>query len=321
MKAEYQEQMDALVAEINAVKAEIEASENPAYDTERIESEIAALDKKTDALVTEIAVADKFAKAAIAANDKAYENAQKAIDKLTKNVTDSKAKLDKYTDTNAQSGKFASKYKLIEQKIAEQQAKLDKLYAEGKAAKYELEDDWIAEFVTEPIAEIEDAAAYRQITSDFKNLENQYKEFDAIQINEALYLPSDIKKIKAAKENIKNGIYGTYDEEGELIADGMEQKIAKDLTNATSGKNYKANLKTINDLLEQIVMTTELIKNSIISPEGDVNHDGVVNGLDIQKVITDGIVPGIYDEDYDINKDNKVNGLDIQEIIKRILGL
>ena len=317
VKAEYQEQMDALVAEINAVKAEIAASENPAYDTDRIESEIAALGKKVDALVAEIAAEDKTVKAAIAANTAAYEAAQKNIDALTKLVTDSKAKLDKYTDTNAQSGKFASKYKLIEDKIAKEQANLDELYAAGKAATYGVSLDENDDVMT-PLAEIEDAAAYRQITSDFKNLEAKYTEFDALQVDASLYLPSDIKKINAAKEDIKNRIYGTY-VNGKLTKDGLEQTIAKDLTNATSGKNYEVNLKEVNDLLDKIEETTELIKSSIISPEGDVNGDGVVNGLDIQEVIK-GIVEDSNDANLDINGDGKVNGLDIQKIINFILG-
>ena len=176
VKAEYQDEMDALVAEIEAVKAEIEASDNPAYDTDRIESEIAALDKEVDALLNEINTADAAAKAKIAANDAAKEKAQEAIDAMTKQVADSKEKIDAYSDANAHSEKFQSKYKLIEDKIAAEQAALDALAAEGKADEYV--PKYIDTDVTKAIAEIEDAAANRQINSELKALQAEFERLN-----------------------------------------------------------------------------------------------------------------------------------------------
>jgi hypothetical protein len=60
------------------------------------------------------------------------------------------------------------------------------------------------------------------------------------------------------------------------------------------------------------------VKFEATSKKGDVNKDGLVDGTDIQEVIT-FMLKSEYDVDADVNKDGMVDGTDIQEIISIML--
>lgn len=333
VKADYQDEMDALIAEIDAVKAEIEASENPAYDTDRIESEIAALDKKADALLADIETADKAAKAAIEANDKAAEKYQKDLDAATKAVADSKAKIDKYSEASAHSENFQSKYKLIEDKIAAEQAALDALAAKGQAAEYKAK--YTAEDLAKAILEIEDAAANRQVNAELADLQTKFAEFSSIYVDESNYTPTDLKTIKDAITDIENRINGTYDD-GKLTKNGLVQDIADDLTNVTSEKNLSKRQKEIKDLLTKMEETKKVIEDNKLTPDepiepsvvpGDVTGTGSVDDADFDKFVEDFLndnLPSAGDANfaaYDANGDGQVDIADVQAIFNLSMGL
>ena len=333
VKAEYQDEMDALIAEIDAVKAEIEASENPAYDTDRIESEIAALDKKADALLADIETADKAAKAAIEANDKAAEKYQKNLDAATKAVADSKAKIDKYSEASAHSENFQSKYKLIEDKIAAEQAALDALAAKGQAAKYKAK--YTAEDLAKAILEIEDAAANRQVNAELADLQTKFAEFSSIYVDESNYTPTDLKTIKDAITDIENRINGTYDD-GKLTKNGLVQDIADDLTNVTSEKNLSTRQKEIKALLTKMEETKKVIEDNKLTPDepiepsvvpGDVTGTGSVDDADFDKFVEDFLndnLPSAGDANfaaYDANGDGQIDIADVQAIFNLSMGL
>ena len=333
VKADYQDEMDALIAEIDAVKAEIEASENPAYDTDRIESEIAALDKKADALLKDIETADKAAKAAIEANDKAAEKYQKDLDAATKAVADSKAKIDKYSEASAHSENFQSKYKLIEDKIAAEQAALDALAAKGQAAEYKAK--YTAEDLAKAILEIEDAAANRQVNAELADLQTKFAEFSSIYVDESNYTPTDLKTIKDAITDIENRINGTYDD-GKLTKNGLVQDIADDLTNVTSEKNLSKRQKEIKDLLTKMEETKKVIEDNKLTPDepiepsvvpGDVTGTGSVDDADFDKFVEDFLndnLPSAGDANfaaYDANGDGQVDIADVQAIFNLSMGL
>ena len=52
---------------------------------------------------------------------------------------------------------------------------------------------------------------------------------------------------------------------------------------------------------------------------GDVNGDGVVNGLDVQPFI-DVLLPGDYQAEADMNEDLAVNGLDVDPFVAAVVG-
>ena len=333
VKADYQDEMDALIAEIDAVKAEIEASENPAYDTDRIESEIAALDKKADALLADIETADKAAKAAIEANDKAAEKYQKDLDAATKAVADSKAKIDKYSEANAHSENFQSKYKLIEDKIAAEQAALDALAAKGEAAKYKAK--YTAIDLKKAILEIEDAAANRQVNAELADLQTKFAEFSSIYVDESNYTPTDLKTIKDAITDIENRINGTY-VDGKLTKNGLVQDIADDLTNVTSETNLSTRQTEIKALLTKMEETKKVIEDNKLTPDepiepsvvpGDVTGTGSVDDADFDKFVEDFLndnLPSAGDANfaaYDANGDGQVDIADVQAIFNLSMGL
>lgn len=334
VKAEYQDEMNDLVAAIEAVQAEIEASENPAYDTDRIESEIAALDKKADALLADIETADKDAKDAIEANDKAAEKYQKNLDAATKAVADSKAKIDKYSEASAHSENFQSKYKLIEDKIAAEQAALDALAAKGQAAKYKAK--YTATDLEKAILEIEDAAANRQVNAELADLQTKFAEFSSIYVDESNYTPTDLKTIKDAITDIENRINGTYNEYGTLTKNGLVQDIADDLTNVTSEKNLSTRQTEIKALLTKMEETKKVIEDNKLTPDepiepsvvpGDVTGTGSVDDADFDKFVEDFLndnLPSAGDANfaaYDANGDGQVDIADVQAIFNLSMGL
>ena len=333
VKAEYQDEMNDLVAAIEAVQAEIEASENPAYDTDRIESEIAALDKKADALLKDIETADKAAKAAIEANDKAAEKYQKDLDAATKAVADSKAKIDKYSEASAHSENFQSKYKLIEDKIAAEQAALDALAAKGQADKYKAK--YTAKDLANAILEIEDAAANRQVNAELADLQTKFAEFSSIYVDESNYTPTDLKTIKDAITDIENRINGTYDD-GKLTKNGLVQDIADDLTNVTSEENLSTRQKEIKALLTKMEETKKVIEDNKLTPDepiepsvvpGDVTGTGSVDDADFDKFVEDFLndnLPSAGDANfaaYDANGDGQIDIADVQAIFNLSMGL
>jgi hypothetical protein len=52
---------------------------------------------------------------------------------------------------------------------------------------------------------------------------------------------------------------------------------------------------------------------------GDMNHDGVVNGLDVDPFV-DVLLNGSFDPSADMNRDAQVNGLDVDPFVDAVIG-
>jgi hypothetical protein len=52
---------------------------------------------------------------------------------------------------------------------------------------------------------------------------------------------------------------------------------------------------------------------------GDVNLDGIVNGLDVDPFV-DVLLNGPYQAEADMNEDTEVNGLDVDPFVEAVVG-
>lgn len=291
VKAKYEGDMADLVTQVGIVRNEIKDSENPAFDTERIESEIAALDKAVDALNAKIKTDNDAAKAAAAVNQTAYNTKLAELEGYETQISNSKTKLDEtFTEATAKSENFAAKYKILEDKIAEAKTKNEELAANGEAIS--TVDTELQTAVTKGIAAIEDAAAYRQVNAELKNLQAKFAELKAIVVNESNYTPTDLKAINDNKTDIDQRINGTYDTDGNLTKNGLVQDIQSDLTTLESETNLATRQAEIKALLEEIEDTETIINDNKLTPDADPEPDkrGHISSSDEEDITSDDIL-------------------------------
>ena len=324
VKTKYEEDMAAIVTQIANVRKEIEASENPAFDSERINNEIEALNNAVEALNKKIEAEDETAK-------KAYNTKLAELEGYEALIAASKTKLDEYTEATAKSENFAALYKIIEDKIAAAKTKNEELAAEGNAVA--TVDTDLKNTVTDRIAAIEDAAANRQVNAELKDLQAKFAILKAIVINESNYTPTDLKTINDNKTDIDKRINGTYDAEGKLTKNGLVQDIQSDLNKAESAKNLATRQTEIADLIKKIEETTDIINDGKIKPEpeiipGDITGTGEVTDDDVEAMIKKvADLPADFEPTeqelalLDVNGDGKVNIGDVIATYNVSVGL
>ena len=152
------------------------------------------------------------------------------------------------------------------------------------------------------LLDIKSTAAYKAQKAIIDGVEN---EANAVSYNEDLYTINDLKGIKAQQKDIADAIAE--------VKQAIEDNLLSDETSPyAENDNIMAAIENIN---EKIADLKQFIIENAMTPEGDVNMDGIVDVFDIQYVISK---LNTADAQADINKDGIVDVFDIQLVIKNL---
>lgn len=226
-----------------------------------------------------------------------YTDAEAAIEAA-------KAEIDEEFGEYAPSSTYENKFNQLANELAQAKAGLenvdftdiDKAIEALEAAK-----DLVANQEA-TLLDIKSTAAYKTQKAIIDGVEN---EANAVSYNEDFYTINDLKSIKAQQKDIADAIAE--------VKQAIEDNLLSDETSPyAENDNIMAAIENIN---EKIADLKQFIIENAMTPEGDVNMDGIVDVFDIQYVISK---LNTADAQADINKDGIVDVFDIQLVIKNL---
>lgn len=299
VKDAYDEDIANLQTKIN----EAEFGFALAYDDKTLTAEeVEAVKAEIAAAITEMSenaanAEDTFKTANKTSIETIYTDAEAAIEAA-------KAEIDEEFGEYAPSSTYENKFNQLANELAQAKAGLenvdftdiDKAIEALEAAK-----DLVANQEA-ILLDIKSTAAYKAQKAIIDGVEN---EANAVSYNEDLYTINDLKGIKAQQKDIADAIAE--------VKQAIEDNLLSDETSPyAENDNIMATIENIN---EKIADLKQFIIENAMTPEGDVNMDGIVDVFDIQYVISK---LNTADAQADINKDGIVDVFDIQLVIKNL---
>lgn len=299
VKDAYDEDIANLQTKIN----EAEFGFALAYDDKTLTAEeVEVVKAEIAAAITEMSenaanAEDTFKTANKTSIETIYTDAEAAIEAA-------KAEIDEEFGEYAPSSTYENKFNQLANELAQAKAGLenvdftdiDKAIEALEAAK-----DLVANQEA-ILLDIKSTAAYKAQKAIIDGVEN---EANAVSYNEDLYTINDLKGIKAQQKDIADAIAE--------VKQAIEDNLLSDETSPyAENDNIMATIENIN---EKIADLKQFIIENAMTPEGDVNMDGIVDVFDIQYVISK---LNTADAQADINKDGIVDVFDIQLVIKNL---